>query len=179
MPKQSPGYTYRTSIDFGERVLLRNNVQIGSARRRITSTHMKTLPKHRQVDGREVLREMASEYMGMDYNLLRKNCCTFAHDVCLRLGVKEEEIPTWFRNLCVAGALAQDAANIDISKVMSSWVPDVDTLVPDVDIDKPFDSAFNLIGAPGLLRNEEHGKEIANEEKRSRASSAGEQNWKA
>jgi hypothetical protein len=53
---------------------------------------------------------MATEYMGIDYDLLRKNCVTFARDVCIRLGVKEEEIPTWFRNLCESGALTQDVA---------------------------------------------------------------------
>jgi hypothetical protein len=68
------------------------------------------IERERSVDGREVLREMAQEYMGIDYDLLRKNCCTFAHEACLRLGVKDEEIPSWFRNLCIAGALTQDAA---------------------------------------------------------------------
>lgn len=64
----------------------------------------------RGVDGREVMKQMATEYMGADYDLLRRNCVTFAHDACIRLGVKEEEIPTWFRNLCESGALTQDVA---------------------------------------------------------------------
>lgn len=66
---------------------------------------------------------MAAEYMGIDYDLLRKNCVTFAHDACVRLGVAEQEVPEWFRNLCLAGAAAQDAAHSTIepiSKVFSS-----------------------------------------------------------
>ena len=47
--------------------------------------------------------------MGTDYDLLRKNCCTFARDVCLRLGVQEEVIPTWVHNAAKAGAVAEDA----------------------------------------------------------------------
>jgi hypothetical protein len=84
------------------------------------------------VDGREVLREMADDYLGMDYDLLRKNCCTFGHDACLRLGVKEEEIPSWFRNLCVAGASTQDAAN-------STFEPITQVFSACGDMDSPFD----------------------------------------
>lgn len=113
MPKSSPGYQYRTTIDLGDRVLIRN---IQPDRRGDGQTH-------RFVDGREVVREMAAEYMGTDYDLLRKNCVTFAHDACLRLGVKDSEVPEWFRNLCLAGAAAQDAANstmAPLTRVFSS-----------------------------------------------------------
>ena len=55
------------------------------------------------------MKEMAKEYMGVDYDLLRKNCCTFARDACLRLGVDEHEIPTWFLNIAEAGAVTEDA----------------------------------------------------------------------
>ena len=48
------------------------------------------------VEGKMIIREMAQEYMGVDYDLLRKNCCTFVKDACLRLGVEEEKIPSWF-----------------------------------------------------------------------------------
>lgn len=103
VPMKSPGYQYRTTIDFGDRVLIRSNPYS----RRGDNTQ----PNKRYVDGREVVREMAVEYMGLDYDLLRKNCVTFAHDACLRLGVNDSEVPEWFRNLCLAGAAAQDAAN--------------------------------------------------------------------
>lgn len=103
MPKHSPGFQYRTSIDFGDRALLRS---VQPSRRGDGPQQTQ-----RYVDGREVLREMAIEYMGIEYDLLRKNCVTFAHDACLRLGVRDHEVPEWFRNLCLAGAAAQDAAN--------------------------------------------------------------------
>ncbi len=113
MPRSSPGYQYRTTIDLGDRALMRNS----------QDARHKDGPSQRFVDGREIVREMATEYMGTDYDLLRKNCVTFAHDACLRLGVKESEVPEWFRNLCLAGAAAQDAANstmAPLTRVFSS-----------------------------------------------------------
>lgn len=109
MPMSSPGYQYRTTIELGDRALIRK-VQPSRSRRGDDIHYRMQQPTERYVDGREVVREMALEYMGLDYDLLRKNCVTFAHDACLRLGVKEEEIPDWFRNLCVAGASVQDVA---------------------------------------------------------------------
>ena len=97
MPRRSPGYQYRQTIDFGQRTMLRTAFVNDDGeelqhrpRPAITSktTAMTTDPPIRvgyrevirHVDGREIVREMAQEYMGMDYDLLRKNCCTFAHD---------------------------------------------------------------------------------------------------
>jgi len=60
---------------------------------------------------------MATEYLGTDYDLLRKNCCTFSHDACIRLGISEEEIPSWFHNLASAGAVTQDAANFTLAPI--------------------------------------------------------------
>ena len=117
MPKHSPGYEFRTTIDLGDRTLLRKTYvsDHGVEIKPDGNNHSWIPPRgcrviERYIDGREILREMAQEYMGTDYDLLRKNCCTFAHDACLQLGVKEEEIPQWFRNLCYAGAVTQDAA---------------------------------------------------------------------
>ena len=59
-------------------------------------------------DGHAIVHSMAREYMGTDYDLLRKNCCTFARDVCIRLGVEEKGIPTWFHNAAQAGADAEE-----------------------------------------------------------------------
>lgn len=116
MPKRSPGYQYRASIDFGERALVkttwvRAETILGSEDKDKTDSEA---PAYRQlerhVDGREVIKEMAAEYPGTTYDLLRKNCVTFACDACLRLGVEEKEIPSYFRNLCESGALTQDVA---------------------------------------------------------------------
>ena len=62
------------------------------------------------VEGITVMRQMAIEYFGTDYDLLRRNCCTFVQDACLRLGVPGDEIPDWFMNMADAGAKAEDAA---------------------------------------------------------------------
>lgn len=118
MPKNSPGYQYRTTIDFGERPLMRTAyVRINGNESRYNRELLDTPPTdgeyqeiERHVDGREVLREMGREYLGTDYDLLRKNCCTFAHDACTRLGVRESDIPSWFHNLAYAGAVTQDVA---------------------------------------------------------------------
>ena len=146
MPKHSPGYQYRTTIDFGERTLVRTAFVSADGSeiryKKIQDATQKgggNVPEgfrvvDRQVDGREVLREMAREYMGTDYDLLRKNCCTFAHDAAIRLGVNDGEIPTWFLNLCYAGALTQDAAVSTmepLSKVFSSCDCDINDAVPD------------------------------------------------
>ena len=140
MPKHSPGYQYRTTIDFGER-MLRRKVHIREDGSEMSyrlegdgSVSSGLRVSEREVDGREVLREMAREYMGTDYDLLRKNCCTFAHDAAVRLGVKEEEVPSWFRNLCQAGAVTQDAAVSTmqpISQVFSACDCDMNEDVPE------------------------------------------------
>ena len=71
------------------------------------------------VDGRQIVREMMNknEYLGTEYDLLRKNCCVFAYDVCIRLGINEEEIPSWFHNLAAVGAQGADAANFTLSPI--------------------------------------------------------------
>ena len=67
-------------------------------------------------DGNAIVHSMAREYLGTDYDLLRKNCCTFARDVCLRLGVDDKEIPSWFHNAARVGADAEDAlSNVETS----------------------------------------------------------------
>ena len=104
IPKRSPGYQFRTTIDFGERPLVMRKTQL----KRGGSESQ--LSEERQMDGRELIKQMATEYMGTDYDLLRKNCVTFASDAAMRLGIEEKEIPSWFRNLCESGALTQDVA---------------------------------------------------------------------
>jgi hypothetical protein len=123
IPKMSPGYQFRTTIDFGRRLLIRKAwvlVEGSDESGRPTTSF-----RHRieYVDGREVVKSMAREYMGIDYDILRRNCCTFARDACLRLGIGEREIPTWFRNLAESGAMTQDLARatvLPLTKVLSS-----------------------------------------------------------
>ena len=114
IPKVSPGYQYRTTIDFGERYITRTAwvpIDEDGTVSEVSSTHS-TSYRHmeRYLDGREVIRDMHEDYMGTDYDILRKNCCTFARDACLRMGIEDEEIPSWFQNLAESGAITQDLA---------------------------------------------------------------------
>jgi len=186
IPKHSPGYQYRTTLDFGEvrtvkkqwiqvplsslvsssdmpeneifdglndeadedshSLVAMSEVQAGplGGRRRGNfvkgrleakfqgvSTHLDSLKekktkveyKYREietlVEGRDLMREMARDYMGTDYDLLRKNCCTFVKDACLRLGVPEHDIPAWFLNLAETGVATEDAVNTVDGYVLS------------------------------------------------------------
>jgi hypothetical protein len=89
------------------------------------------------VTGQSIMEQMSQEYMGVDYDLLRNNCCTFARDACLRLGVEEEDIPTWFLHLAETGAATEEVvANVDsvmmnpIRRMLSgaSWAGDKDVV---------------------------------------------------
>ena len=141
VPKESPGYEYRQTIDFGPlRTTKRTWIRI-PRRLRSTSTSRDHPNKDGEkstvddstissigtsssqssksciysfceiesfADGHAVIHSMAPEYMGSNYDLLRKNCCTFALDVCIRLGVEKSDIPRWFYNSPQAGADAED-----------------------------------------------------------------------
>jgi hypothetical protein len=115
MPMSSPGYQYRTTIEFGDRLVTKKNTKKTSFNhrgRRDEAGNQRVLG-----DGREIIRLMATEYLGTDYDLLRKNCCTFAHDACIKLGISEEEIPSWFHNLASAGAVTQDVAKFTLAPI--------------------------------------------------------------
>jgi hypothetical protein len=131
IPKLSPGYQYRTSIHFGNVPLVRTSyIKTTSSSsggpsstdpdpKAPTTTHASAATAHLRrideyVDGKVVIKEMATEYMGADYNILRRNCCTFAYEACVRLGIPPDQIPTWFRNLAETGAYSQDIANSTI-----------------------------------------------------------------
>lgn len=48
-----------------------------------------------------LINAMSSEYPGDSYHLCKRNCCHFASDVCLRLGVGE--LPYWIQRLASIG----------------------------------------------------------------------------
>lgn len=106
-PKRSLGYQYRSTIDFGQRAVTRRKWKRVP---RPDNSGEDRIKVEKHIDGRQIIKEMIPQYMGVDYDLLRKNCCTFARDVCLRMNVPEEEIPSWFRNLAESGAITQDIA---------------------------------------------------------------------
>jgi hypothetical protein len=121
IPRFSPGYQYRTTIDFGERPLIQRtwvSVPSDSLDKPPGSTVYREVEEF--VEGRCVIKQMAPEYMGADYDILRKNCCTFARDACLRLGIPQDEIPSWFGNLAESGALTQDAAYATVEPLLTA-----------------------------------------------------------
>jgi hypothetical protein len=130
VPKHSPGFEYRTTLDFGSRPLVKRAWVRVAEKDKNTSVYREVVT---YIDGRQVMKEMAKEYLGPDYDLLRRNCCTFARDASLRLGIREEEIPTWFMNLADAGAATQDVAVMTLKPITSmlSGIEDDDDSIVD------------------------------------------------
>jgi len=55
-----------------------------------------------QLEVEALLEDLKQEWLGQEYDLLRRNCCHFSDAFCRRLGVGG--IPTWVNNLAAAGA---------------------------------------------------------------------------
>lgn len=75
-PRQKDGHCFRQSVEMG-----------------VTDLTLSEFA--------HVLRSMKKEYSGHDYNLLRRNCCHFADDMCQRL--KVGEIPSYLHRLSKIG----------------------------------------------------------------------------
>jgi hypothetical protein len=160
-PRLSPGYQYRTTIDFGERPLVRNSwvtlsKQIeGSDKPSTVYTQVEEY-----VEGEQVIKEMHREYMGSDYDILRKNCCSFARDACLRLGIRPDEVPSWFSNLAESGATTHDMALQTVEPIKSI----LSTCETCEEVDKEeylmivdtYDSGFEVVAK----RNDEGTKDV-------------------
>eukprot|EP00816_Leptocylindrus_hargravesii_P007068 CAMPEP_0196823454 /NCGR_PEP_ID=MMETSP1362-20130617/87533_1 /TAXON_ID=163516 /ORGANISM="Leptocylindrus danicus, Strain CCMP1856" /LENGTH=478 /DNA_ID=CAMNT_0042203329 /DNA_START=366 /DNA_END=1799 /DNA_ORIENTATION=+ len=119
-PRQSPGFSYRTTIDFG-RVEIKKKIQIevpaGKEGPEIAQSRNRQLEIY--VNAKEILQELSLTYLGTDYNLLRKNCCTFARDALLHLGIEAKDIPSWFINISEAGAMTEDVVtSVDNTLIM-------------------------------------------------------------
>jgi len=88
-PKACSVHTYRESVDMGKTNLSEAEVA-------------------------KVIEEMRGEWAGVDYDLLRCNCCTFSDALCVKLGVGN--VPKWVTNLAGAGATVQDGFKMVHSK---------------------------------------------------------------
>jgi len=53
-----------------------------------------------------VIEDLKRKWSGVEYDLLRHNCCVFSNAMCLALGAGP--IPTWVTNLAAAGATLGD-----------------------------------------------------------------------
>merc|ERR1712113_358885 len=65
-------------------------------------------------DIRSVIVELEEAYPGSDYDLLRKNCCTFSNEMCILLGVGK--IPQWILSLAATGAQVADTTNFAVAR---------------------------------------------------------------
>lgn len=64
-----------------------------------------------------ILREMAPSWKAISYDLMQKNCCTFADDFCRRLGVGA--LPAWVNRLAQVGA----GMVLAVQQIQSSLAP--------------------------------------------------------
>lgn len=62
----------------------------------------------REVD--KLIDQLAREWPGKDYDLLRHNCCHFSDEFCKRLGV--DRVPGWVLSLAGVGAMLRSAVRI-------------------------------------------------------------------
>jgi len=61
----------------------------------------------------DLLRELAAEWQGDDYDILRCNCCHFSQQLCGHLGVGP--VPRWVTNLAGHGAAVDDTLHTVVS----------------------------------------------------------------
>eukprot|EP00927_Polykrikos_kofoidii_P026103 TRINITY_DN23308_c0_g1_i3.p1 TRINITY_DN23308_c0_g1~~TRINITY_DN23308_c0_g1_i3.p1 ORF type:complete len:253 (-),score=36.72 TRINITY_DN23308_c0_g1_i3:17-694(-) len=94
-PASCEAHLYREAIPMGETTLSPEQVQM-------------------------LVNQMGNEWQGLDYDLLRHNCCFFSNDFCERLGVGP--IPSWVRNLAGAGATLEDGFNAVESKAAAAKI---------------------------------------------------------
>lgn len=59
-----------------------------------------------KVEIKQILSKMKKEWRGAEYDLLRRNCCSFCEVFCSYLGVGP--LPNWIKNLAAAGATLCD-----------------------------------------------------------------------
>jgi len=55
---------------------------------------------------RDILLQLRRKWKGVEYDLLRHNCCNFCDELCAQLGVGH--VPGWVTNLAAAGATLCD-----------------------------------------------------------------------
>ncbi|CAK9092540.1 DeSI-like protein At4g17486 [Durusdinium trenchii] len=81
VPTQNPQHNFRQTVYLGRTTLTREEISM-------------------------TLANMAEEYSAEGYDLLRRNCCHFADDLCRRIGVKRP--PRWLLRLAKIGAAVDE-----------------------------------------------------------------------
>mmetsp|Transcript_120586 Transcript_120586/g.240111 ORF Transcript_120586/g.240111 Transcript_120586/m.240111 type:complete len:345 (+) Transcript_120586:103-1137(+) len=82
LPRRCSGHTYDESVPMG-------------------ATHCS------QEEVQALIECLQQEWLVSDYDVLRRNCCHFASDLCCKLGLSE--IPKWVTNLAEAGVALEDS----------------------------------------------------------------------
>lgn len=76
-PKGCKAHVYKESIDMGETEKSKTDID-------------------------NIIEELKENWLGIDYDLLHKNCCLFSAEFVKKLGVGP--VPSWVTNLAAAGA---------------------------------------------------------------------------
>lgn len=90
-PRMNPQHCFRQTVDLGETNLSRNAFT-------------------------KLISEMREDYPGQSYDMLSKNCCTFAEDLCQRLGVAG--IPKWVNRLARIGTRLDNILHLRIPQIL-------------------------------------------------------------
>ena len=95
---------------------------------------------------KEILDELMAEWSGPEYDLLRRNCCSFAEALVVRLGVGPT--PGWLHRLADVGAVLDD----DRKAVVHGLHVAEDELARDLDA---MLSALGVCGRSAVPRRDE------------------------
>eukprot|EP00931_Biecheleriopsis_adriatica_P077242 TRINITY_DN50846_c0_g1_i1.p1 TRINITY_DN50846_c0_g1~~TRINITY_DN50846_c0_g1_i1.p1 ORF type:complete len:565 (+),score=100.96 TRINITY_DN50846_c0_g1_i1:29-1696(+) len=66
----------------------------------------------------KLILELAKEWQGPSYDLLRHNCCHFSDALCIRLGVGP--VPSWVTSLAGVGAMLRSQARMAVGGVAAA-----------------------------------------------------------
>uniref|UniRef100_A0A7S3WVN0 PPPDE domain-containing protein n=1 Tax=Strombidinopsis acuminata TaxID=141414 RepID=A0A7S3WVN0_9SPIT len=92
-PRECASHTYRESVLMGHTMLGEEDVMV-------------------------ICEQLKTEWKGISYNMLTRNCCNFCDLFCRRLGVGS--IPFWTSSLAGAGAAVQSVYKVTVSTLYPS-----------------------------------------------------------
>lgn len=63
----------------------------------------------------DLIGDLESEWLSLEYNLLQRNCCDFSNELCKRLGVGS--IPAWIKSAAGAGARVSELIMMPVTTI--------------------------------------------------------------
>lgn len=66
----------------------------------------------------QLMRRLCMEWMSMDYDILRNNCCHFSAELCKQLGVGP--VPSWVTSLAGVGAVIRSGTRLAVKGVIGA-----------------------------------------------------------